>query len=194
MLHKNCPFLDYGFLDDTLFYIPIHFVVLKQVQRTIYTNCAQVYLWAVYDLRIFVFIWRNFTAMLCTLVLAYLVSTSLNIDTTQIDDSFQTTISQIEAHKITNIDEEASRDSFQPPRTNRLSPLLFTATKQTTPIYLLVIAFLELEITAGLYKDLANPPVLKPWYEQLTHNNQSSRICAWKDGNFMYSSRNTYHS
>jgi hypothetical protein len=93
-----------------------------------------------------------------------------------------------------DIDHKSSEDLFNLPQLNRLSPLLFAAEIQTSPNYVLVIEFFKIKLTAGLYKHLANPPVVTLWFEQLPHSGNLSRLSGWKDGNSLYSSRITYHS
>lgn len=97
-----------------------------------------------------------------------------------------------EAASIFENDE--SQDLFNLPRLNRLSPSLFIAEMQTSPSYVLVIEFFKVKLTAGLFKHLANPPVVSQWFEQLSHKSKSSRLSGWKDGNSLYTSRITYYS
>ena len=159
------------------------------------------------------FMWRKLTVLLFLLVVAqaatalpiaekpYVGSLS-NIQSTQaseVSDLFKSNknsrVGQESASLFgDNIDRDDSEDLFNLPRLNRLSPLLFSAEIQTTPNYVLIVEFFKIKLTAGLYKHLANPPVIAPWFEQLPHNSHSSRLSGWKDGNSLYSSRTTYHS
>lgn len=91
-------------------------------------------------------------------------------------------------------EKDGSEDLFNLPRLNRLSPVLFSADKQTTPNYVLLVEFFKSKLTAGVFKNLANPPLITLWFEQLSHNTNSSRLSGWKDGNSLYKSRTTYHS
>jgi hypothetical protein len=138
--------------------------------------------------------WRKLTIMLFLLVLAQTANALPISETNKTESSEQISISQIEQQNPSTYDNDESEDSFNLPRLNRLSPSLFTAEIQTTPNYVLVIEFFKIKLTAGLFKNLANPPVTPQWFEQLSHNTNSSRLSGWKDGNFLYSSKTTYHS
>jgi len=101
---------------------------------------------------------------------------------------------RVEYQPASIFDNEEQEDLFNLPRLTRLNPSLFSAEIQTSPNYVLIIEFFKPSLTAALFKNLANPPLITPWFEQLSHNNQSSRLSGWKDGNSLYSSRTTYHS
>ena len=138
--------------------------------------------------------WRKLTVMLFLLVLAQ-VANALPIFEIINDKSLHHIyVPQIEQQSASVFDSDESEDLFNLPRLNRLSPSLFSAEIQTTPNYVLVIEFFKIKLAAGLFKNLANPPVIIQWFEQLSHNANSSRLSGWKDGNFLYSSRTTYHS
>ena len=138
--------------------------------------------------------WRKLTVMLFLLVLAQ-TALALPIPEPSCDaPSHHVYIPQIEQQSASIFNSDESEDSINLPRLNRLSLSLFSAEIQTTPNYVLVIEFFKIKLTAGLFKNLANPPVLLQWFEQLSHNANSSRLSGWKDGNFLYSSRTTYHS
>ncbi len=132
--------------------------------------------------------------MLFLLVLAQTANALPISETFNCESSKHISICQIEQKTASVFDNNESEDSFNLPRLNRLSPSLFTAEIQTTPNYVLVIEFFKIKLTAGLFKHLANPPLVTPWFEQLSHKTNSSRLSGWKDGNFLYSSRTTYHS
>lgn len=83
---------------------------------------------------------------------------------------------------------------FNPARGLRASAPAFAAQVQTEPDYVLEIEFFATELAATFFKNLSNPPLAPIWHQQLTHNNQASRISGWKDGNDLYSGRITYHS
>ncbi|WDE05930.1 hypothetical protein SG34_003085 [Thalassomonas viridans] len=82
---------------------------------------------------------------------------------------------------------------FNPPRGLRATAPVFAAEVQTEPDYVLEIEFFAAELAAAFFKNLTNPPLDPVWYLQLAHHNQTSRISGWKDGNFLYSARITYH-
>ncbi|MDP7592428.1 MAG: hypothetical protein QF552_06985 [Litorilituus sp.] len=138
--------------------------------------------------------WRKLTVLLFLLVLAQTANALPSLEINDKDSLNHISFSQLEQQSVSVFDNEESEDSFNLPRLNRLSPSLFTAEIQTTPNYVLVIEFFKIKLTAGLFKNLANPPVIPQWFEQLSHNANSSRLSGWKDGNFLYSSRTTYHS
>lgn len=101
---------------------------------------------------------------------------------------------QVEQKNASSLDEDESEEHYNLPRLNRLNPSLFSAEIQTTPNYVLVIEFFKITLSAGLFKNLTNPPLTTQWFEKLSHKTNSSRLSGWKDGNFLYSSRTTYHS
>jgi hypothetical protein len=138
--------------------------------------------------------WRKLTLMLFLLVLAQTANALPSLEPSSDATSHHVYIPQIEQQSTLNFDSDESEDLFNLPRLNRLSPSLFTAEIQTTPNYVLVIEFFKIKLTAGLFKNLANPPVIIQWFEKLSHTANSSRLSGWKDGNFLYSSRTTYHS
>jgi len=138
--------------------------------------------------------WRKLTVMLFLLVLAQTANALPSLEIIDKESLNHVSFSQAEQQSVSVFDNDESEDSFNLPRLNRLSPSLFTAEIQTTPNYVLVIEFFKIKLTAGLFKNLANPPVIPQWFEQLSHNTNSSRLSGWKDGNFLYSSRTTYHS
>jgi hypothetical protein len=132
--------------------------------------------------------------MLFLLVLAQNANALPNPEFFNDISSASVSIAQIEQQAASLFDNDESEELFNLPRLNRFSPSLFSAEIQTTPNYVLLIEFFKIKLTAGLFKNLANPPLNTPWFEQLSHNTNSSRISGWKDGNFLYSSRTTYHS
>jgi hypothetical protein len=138
--------------------------------------------------------WRKLTIMLFLFVLAQTANASPNHDIIEKEPLNHVSFSPAEQQSASIFDKDESKNSFNLPRLNRLSPSLFTAEIQTTPNYLLVIEFFKIKLTAGLFKNLANPPVTPQWFEKLSHNTNSSRLSGWKDGNFLYSSRTIYHS
>jgi len=138
--------------------------------------------------------WRKLTALLFLLVLAQTANALPSLEIIDKESLNLVSFSQAEQQSVSVFDNDDSEDSFTLPRLIRLSPSLFTAEIQTTPNYVLVIEFFNNKLNAGLFKNLANPPVIPQWFEQLSHNANSSRLSGWKDGNFLYSSKTTYHS
>ncbi len=138
--------------------------------------------------------WRKLTIMLFLLVLAQTANTLPSLEIIDKGPLNHVSCSLAEQPSVSVFDNNESEEAFNIPRFNRLSPSLFTAEIQTTPNYVLVIEFFKIKLTEGLFKNLANPPVTPQWFEQLGHNTNSSRLSGWKDGNFLYSSRTTYHS
>lgn len=137
------------------------------------------------------FMWHKLTVMLFLMTLAQIANALPISETFNDESSIHITSSQIEQQTTSTYEQE---DLYNLPRLNRLSPSLFSAEIQTSPQYVLEIEFFNIKLTAGLFKNLANPPVIAHWFEQLRHKTNSSRISGWKDGNFLYSSRITYHS
>ncbi len=137
--------------------------------------------------------WRKLAVMLFLLVLAQTANALPIPETIQDNSARQVSIPQIEQQSASAFDNNESQDSVNLLNFNRLSPSLFSAEIQTTPNYVLVIEFFEIKLTAGLFKNLANPPLITHWFEQLSHKTNSSRLSGWKDGNFLYASRTTYH-
>jgi hypothetical protein len=95
---------------------------------------------------------------------------------------------------ISLFDESEPEDVFNLPRIYQASASVFSNEIQNTPNYFLVIEFFKIKLNAGLFKNLANPPVQLNWYEQLSHRSNSKRISGWKDSNILYASRANYHS
>jgi hypothetical protein len=137
--------------------------------------------------------WRKLTIMLFLLVLAQTANALPSPEIQMSEYSKHVSMFQIDQHTASIFEHDDSDDVFNSPRVNRLSPSLFTAEIQTTPHYVLVIEFFKIKLTAGLFKHLANPPVIPPWFERLSHKTNSSRLSGWKDGNSLYASRTTYH-
>lgn len=138
--------------------------------------------------------WRKLTAMLFLLVLAQTANALPSVEPFGDTTSPQTYTSQIEYQSASGFDVDEPEDLFNPTRLNRHSPSLFSAEIQTTPNYLLVVEFFKIQLSSGLFKNLTNPPLIPQWFEKLSHNTNSSRLSGWKDGNFLYSSKTTFHS
>jgi hypothetical protein len=138
--------------------------------------------------------WHRLTVMLFLVVLAQ-TANALPIHKI-LDDAHLVSveITQVEQQSASIFDKHEPENLFNLPSLHRLSPSLFSAEIQTTPSYVLLIEFFKIKLTAGLYKNLINPPLMTHWFEQLSHKAKSSRISGWKDGNFLYSSRTTYYS
>lgn len=144
--------------------------------------------------------WRSFSILLFLFVLAK-TATALPIENLADNISTVLTTSQLETDKTTAstshillADESEPEDTFSLPPLYRACASTFSNEIQITPNYMLVIEFFEIKLTAGLFKNLANPPVQLNWYEQLSHRSNSNRLSGWKDGNILYASRVTYHS
>lgn len=138
--------------------------------------------------------WRQLAVMLFVLVVAHTASALPISEVLTVENSTHLTNTQIEQQPTSVFDDSEPEDLLNLPRLNRISPTLFNAEIQTTPNYVLVVEFFKIKLSAGLYKNLINPPLITPWFEQLSHKNNSSRLSGWKDGNSLYSSRTTYHS
>jgi len=140
--------------------------------------------------------WRKLTVLLFLFVLAQTANALPipeifhveNINTNNIS------ISHVEQHTAVNFDNDEPDNLFNLPRFQQISPSLFSTEIQTSPSYILVIEFFKPKLNAGLFKDLANPPLIPTWFERLSHKTNSSRLCGWKDSNSLYSSRITYYS
>ncbi|WP_441003964.1 hypothetical protein [Pseudocolwellia agarivorans] len=146
--------------------------------------------------------WRKLTILLFLLVLAKTAS-ALPISKINNDDysvAYNTSQIALQTNVDGDFDFDSSIDSDEPevlynlPRTSRLNASLFSVEVQNSPEYVLIVEFFKIKLNAGVFKHLANPPVITPWFEQLSHSSNSSRLSGWKDGNSLYSSRTTYHS
>lgn len=138
--------------------------------------------------------WRKLTLMLFLLVLAQAANALPSLEVYDKDSFKHVSFAQAVQLNVLNFDNDEPKDLFNLPRLNRVSPSLFAAEIQTTPNYVLVIEFFKVKLNAGVFKNLTNPPLTPQWFEQLSHNTNSSRLSGWKDGNFLYSSRITYQS
>ncbi|UUO25045.1 hypothetical protein FGD67_18905 [Colwellia sp. M166] len=137
--------------------------------------------------------WRKLTVMLFLLVLAKTASALPIAELFHDNAAIDKIVTQIE-QKTVSLDTDEPEVLYNLPRTNGFNASLFNTEIQSTPEYFLVVEFFKIKLTAGLFKNLANPPLITPWYEQLSHSKNSSRLSGWKDGNSLYSSRTIYHS
>jgi len=137
--------------------------------------------------------WRKLTAMLFLIVLAQ-TANALPIADLDISNTHNVTISLNELTPNSFADTDSPEDLFNLPRAATPSSSLFSNETQTSPNYVLAIAFFEEKLSASRFKNLANPPLEISWFEQLSHKTNSSRLSGWKDGNQLYSTRKTYHS
>lgn len=137
---------------------------------------------------------RKLTLLLFLLVLAQAANALPILETIHDTPATSASFSQSDQQIDFTFDNDDYNHLFNLPSVNRLSSLLFSTERQTTPNYVLVIEFFKVKLTAGLFKQLESPPLITHWFEQLRHKTNSSRISGWKDGNFLYSSRTTYHS
>jgi len=144
--------------------------------------------------------WRSISTALLLFVLAktanalpidnFVESFSLATETSQLEKS-----SPLVSHNSpVLVDESDPNDSFSLPRIYRACASVFSNEIQTTLNYVLVIEFFEIKLTAGLFKNLANPPAQLNWYEQLSHKSHSNRLSGWKDSNTLYTARAIYYS
>jgi len=144
--------------------------------------------------------WRNLSIILFLIVLAQTANTSpiesfvKSVTTYSSTSPFETKIVDSSISDTLLLDENEPVESYNLPRISQACASTFSNEIQTTPNYIFVIEFFELKLTAGLFKNLTNPPVQLNWYEQLSHRSNSNRLSGWKDGNTLYASRTTYHS
>lgn len=128
------------------------------------------------------------------------ISNSQALDRSVIDNraldnpSVEGSTPKIEQHTISLYEDDEPEHLFNLPRLIRLSPSLFLAVIQNSPNYVLEVEFFKVKLSAGQFKHLANPPETALWFEQTSHNANSSRLSGWKDGNSLYTSRITYYS
>jgi hypothetical protein len=144
--------------------------------------------------------WRRFSILIFLFVLAttanalpienFVNNISAHSTTSLLDKSN----SQTSTSQTVLIDDSEPEDSFSLPRLSRACASVFSNEVQTSPNYMLVIEFFEIKLSAGLFKNLANPPAQLNWYEQLSHRSNTTRLSGWKDSNILYASRVTYHS
>jgi len=137
--------------------------------------------------------WRKLTVMLFLLILAKTAGALPIVELSNDNSSSHEVASQI-AQKTDSLDTDEPEVLYNLPRNNSFNASLFNTEIQSSPEYYLVVEFFKIKLTAGLFKNLANPPLITPWYEQLSHSSHSPRLSGWKDGNLLYSSRKTYHS
>lgn len=137
--------------------------------------------------------WRKLTFILFLIVLAK-SATAVPISTISHDQYSPSVSISAEPLNFSFDSAEEPKESYNTSRFNRLSPSLFTAEIQISPNYFLEIEFFKVKLSSALFKNLTNPPVNIQWFEQLSHHTNSSRLSGWKDGNFLYSTRTTYHS
>ncbi|MBA6391736.1 hypothetical protein H4J38_13255 [Colwellia sp. BRX10-3] len=138
--------------------------------------------------------WRYITILLVLFLLAQSANASSYSEFNQNKLVQQNDVVQLDQKARTNFDGQHSQDLFNLPRINSISPATFSVEAQTAPNYVLVIEFFKTNNSEREFKNLASPAKLINWFEQLNHQAKSSRISGWKDGNFLYSSRTTYHS
>ncbi len=139
--------------------------------------------------------WRKIIAFFFLISLAQLADASLIVEEHKNNvDDFEQSITLTKQLIVSSFDNDEPEDVFNLPRLTRISPSLFSAEVQTSANYVLVIEFLKTKLNAAMFKILSNPPDLISWFEQLSHHTNSSRLSGWKDGNFLYCARTTYHS
>lgn len=138
--------------------------------------------------------WRFITIFFVLFLLAQNASALSISKYSQEPTSQHVNTAQNELQFSVDLDSHQPQHLFNLPRINTFSPATFSIEAQTAPIYVLVIEFFKTESSAREFKNLAPPPNLINWFEQLNHHAKSSRISGWKDGNFLYSAKTTYHS
>lgn len=96
---------------------------------------------------------------------------------------------------ISSLDQKSDNDDLLIlPRVIRANATEFTALAQLNPSYYLEIEFFSANVSAALYKNLVNPPLLSPWFMQVSFAGTKQRLAGWKESNSLYTARNTYHS
>ena len=114
--------------------------------------------------------------------------------TLELEEFVVETVSNNSTTQAIAVDEDNTDEIYTSPRILRASASTFTTEFQATPDYVLVIEFFAIKLTAGLFKNLANPPQFVPWFEQSNASNSASRVSGWKDSNILYASRAKYYS
>ena len=139
--------------------------------------------------------WRKIITLLFLIVLAQSSNAWSHLeDSKNNSDRNELSISFTEQLNTSIFDDDKPENLFNLPKLSRFSPSLFSAEVQTSVNYVLVIEFFKSKLNAAMFKQLCNPPDVICWFEQLSHNTNSSRLSGWKDGNFIYSARTTYHT
>ncbi len=142
--------------------------------------------------------WRNLALTLFLLILAHTANAASNSNfdnETSIQSAHSQQISSTNFDFAFNLlDDETPEEDVNLPRLNRACSSLFSHEIQLTPNYYLVITFFEAKLSTALFKNLTNPPLQILWFEQISHQSNSSRIAGWKDSNALYASRITYYS
>jgi hypothetical protein len=138
--------------------------------------------------------WRN----LATFILLFLLAQAANAkpipELTENRLAHVSYVVQIDKQDSAIFDDESQEELFNLPRFNRMSASSFSIEAQTAPIYVLVIEFFKVNAYAREFKNLIAPPKIDNWFEQVSQSKSTSRISGWKDGNFLYTARTTYHS
>ena len=144
--------------------------------------------------------WRKLSIVIFLMLLAQtanawpLENFVKKVSTLSSTSQLETKIIETSMSDISLLDENEPEDTFNLPRIYQASASIFSNELQNTPNYFLVIEFSKIKLNAGLFKNLANPPVQLNWYEQLSHRSNSIRLYGWKDGNTLYTARVNYHS
>lgn len=137
--------------------------------------------------------WRYITILWLLFFLAQNANASSISTLSQHKLTQDSDVTQLALKAKTALDDHDQQELFNLPRINSISPTTFSVEAQTTPNYVLVIEFFKTNTSEREFKNLAPPEKLNNWFEQLTHQTKSSRISGWKDGNFLYSARISYH-
>lgn len=144
------------------------------------------------------FMFRNFTLAFFLLILAQTVNATSNLNfdnetSIQPVHTVQASATTVD-FPFTLLDDNIPKDQVNLPRLNTACSSLFSHEIQLTPNYYLAITFFEIKFNAALFKNLTNPPVQVLWFEQISHQSNSSRISGWKESNVLYASSITYYS
>jgi hypothetical protein len=135
--------------------------------------------------------WRKLTIMLFLLVLA---QTASALPSSQVSNlEINIVLSNVVPASSVDIESDVPKQLFNLPSLQRSIPSIFAAEIQTSPNYVLLRFFFESELSAALFKNLTNPPLIPTWFDQLSQKKHSSRLSGWKDGNTLYTSVITYH-
>jgi len=93
------------------------------------------------------------------------------------------------------LEQQSGNDNlFILPRVIRANATEFNALAQLNPNYFVEIEFFAASLSAALFKNLINPPLLQPWFMQYSFTGAKLRLAGWKESNSLYTARNTYHS
>jgi len=81
---------------------------------------------------------------------------------------------------------------FVLPRIIRANATEFNALSQLNPNYFVEIEFFSATISAALFKNLVNPPLIQPWFIQQSFTGTKQRLSGWKESNTQFTARDPY--